>query len=155
MALRRPILCRDAGIRTRSLTNPNRECYRYTTSRKRIRQGAWIYFLPSDERCAGTALGPSLTIVRVGLPESFLTGTVYLCGFFKAELFKNNAKLFDSRAGSAQALPSPLLHCVSVGLPGIEPGLHPPHGCVLPVYHSPIQDITGCVLHTKQSSVRA
>ena len=24
-----------------------------------------------------------------------------------------------------------------VGLPGIEPGLHPPHGRVLPVYYSP------------------
>src|SRR3989338_3251081 len=26
----------------------------------------------------------------------------------------------------------------SFGLPGIEPGLHPPHGCVLPVYYSPL-----------------
>ncbi len=26
-----------------------------------------------------------------------------------------------------------------VGLPGIEPGLHPPHGRVLPVYYSPHQ----------------
>ena len=25
-----------------------------------------------------------------------------------------------------------------VGLPGIEPGLHAPHACVLPVYYSPI-----------------
>ena len=25
----------------------------------------------------------------------------------------------------------------SVGLPGIEPGLHAPHACVLPVYYSP------------------
>lgn len=24
------------------------------------------------------------------------------------------------------------------GLPGIEPGLHPPHGRVLPVYYSPL-----------------
>ncbi len=24
-----------------------------------------------------------------------------------------------------------------VGLPGIEPGLHPPHGRVLPIYYSP------------------
>ena len=24
-----------------------------------------------------------------------------------------------------------------VGLPGIEPGLHAPHACVLPVYYSP------------------
>ncbi len=27
---------------------------------------------------------------------------------------------------------------LDVGLPGIEPGLHPPHGRVLPVYYSPI-----------------
>ena len=26
---------------------------------------------------------------------------------------------------------------ISVGLPGIEPSLHPPEGCVLPVYYSP------------------
>ena len=25
----------------------------------------------------------------------------------------------------------------TVGPPGIEPGLHPPHGCVLPVYYGP------------------
>ncbi len=24
-----------------------------------------------------------------------------------------------------------------VGLPGIEPGPHPPHGCILPLYDSP------------------
>ena len=24
-----------------------------------------------------------------------------------------------------------------VGLPGIEPGPHPPHGCILPLYYSP------------------
>gem|GEM_PF-5182246 len=26
-----------------------------------------------------------------------------------------------------------------VGLPGIEPGLHAPHACVLPVYYSPLR----------------
>jgi hypothetical protein len=28
--------------------------------------------------------------------------------------------------------------CFLVGVPGIEPGLHPPHGRVLPVYYTPI-----------------
>ena len=27
--------------------------------------------------------------------------------------------------------------CPSIGPPGIEPGLHPPHGRVLPVYYGP------------------
>ncbi len=35
-----------------------------------------------------------------------------------------------------------------IGLPGIEPGLHPPHGRVLPVYYSPL------FLFTEQSGRR-
>lgn len=34
---------------------------------------------------------------------------------------------------------SGFLVCVVVGLPGIEPGLHDPQPCVLPVYYSPIR----------------
>ena len=34
-----------------------------------------------------------------------------------------------------------------VGLPGIEPGLRPPHGRVLPVYYSPIVFTKGCVTY--------
>ena len=33
----------------------------------------------------------------------------------------------------------------SVGLPGIEPGLHAPHACVLPVYYSPNYFVFICV----------
>ena len=29
-----------------------------------------------------------------------------------------------------------------VGVPGIEPGLHAPEACVLPVYYTPTKDIT-------------
>lgn len=28
-----------------------------------------------------------------------------------------------------------------VGLPGIEPGLHAPHACILPLYDSPLEAI--------------
>lgn len=28
---------------------------------------------------------------------------------------------------------------IEVGLPGIEPGLHPPQGCVMPLYDSPLE----------------
>ena len=30
-----------------------------------------------------------------------------------------------------------------VGLPGIEPGLHAPEACVIPLYHSPFVDLRG------------
>lgn len=32
---------------------------------------------------------------------------------------------------------------VSVGPPGIEPGLHAPHACVLPVYYGPMSERCG------------
>ena len=32
-----------------------------------------------------------------------------------------------------------------VGPPGIEPGLHPPHGCVLPVYYGPFVSMRSLV----------
>gem|GEM_PF-4360216 len=28
-----------------------------------------------------------------------------------------------------------------VGLPGIEPGLHAPEACVIPLYHSPLHNL--------------
>ena len=34
-------------------------------------------------------------------------------------------------------IPLNLIKIPPVGLPGIEPGLHAPHACVLPVYYSP------------------
>ena len=30
-----------------------------------------------------------------------------------------------------------------IGVPGIEPGLHAPHACVLPVYYTPAQAMAG------------
>ena len=47
----------------------------------------------------------------------------------------------DAEGRSLEATSSSLvknLTCLElVGLPGVEPGLHPPHGCVLPSYSSP------------------
>ena len=40
-----------------------------------------------------------------------------------------------------------------VGPPGIEPGLHAPEACVLPVYYGPAPNITGCILEDSPAAL--